>query len=667
MSPLHIVDWLVLLAYVLFALGVGLWFSRRAGQSVDEYFLSGRTLPWWVLGTSMVATTFAADTPLVISGWTRDSGVWKNWTWWCLAVNTALQVFLFSRWWRRGRVMTKAELAELRYGGKQAGLLRGALGILHCSITNTIVLSWVLLAAAKISAVVFGVPMVAGLMAACAIALVYSLLSGFWGVVMTDLAQFAMAMGGAFALAWLAWGSAGGWDGIASASQAGAFSLDLTNFFPPAGEGGFFDASFWTTGVVAVTIYFGVTWWAAENVDGSSTVVQRVAAAKTPRHGMLGTLWYAIAHFALRPWLWITVALASLVIFPNFQVESPVDGRVLAVEEDLIRVQPRPAGAEALELSLYVPGAEHGWRAIPAVEANEQIKRGERLAATDSERAYLAMMRRFLPPGLLGLVAASLVAAFMSTIDTHINLAASYFVNDVYRRFLNPGASDHNLVAAGRLWSFLALLLGALLAFLSEKVSDLFLFFMALTAGVGPVYVLRWLWWRVRASTEIAAMATSAIASTMITLTSHMDFWNALGVLSPAGPNGDAARVLMVVMASSLVAGIALLASQRPDPAELLPFFRRVRPYGFWGPVRALAPEITPARELPAALLGALGTAAVVYGALFGIGGLLFERRSLQLGSLLALAIGGALVVYGLRKLEHDPPEEAEPYANPGG
>jgi Na+/proline symporter len=229
---LSTIDWAVIVLYVLFALAVGLFFARRAGRSVDEFFLSGRSLPWWVAGTSMVATSFAADTPLVISGWVRGFGIWKNWVWWGLAVSSVLQVFLFARWWRRGGVMTKAELAELRYGGTGARVLRATLGALHAGVTNTIVLCWVMLAAAKIVDVLLGIDKLTGLALACAIALSYSLLAGFWGVVMTDLLQFAMAMVGAVALAWICWSAVGGQEAILAASYAGQLGPETLRLLP---------------------------------------------------------------------------------------------------------------------------------------------------------------------------------------------------------------------------------------------------------------------------------------------------------------------------------------------------------------------------------------------------------------------------------------------------
>ena len=299
---LHWIDWSVIIGYVAFAVIVGLRFAKKAGSSSSEYFLSGRSLPWWITGTSMVATTFAADTPLVVTGWVRDSGIWKNWLWWCYAIGGMMTVFLFARYWRRGDVMTTAELSTLRYGGKSAGILRGFLGFYHAGITNTIVLCWVILAAAKIVDVLFDVDKMTAIAAACGISLSYSLLAGFWGVVITDLLQFAMAMTGGVALAWLSWRAVEGMAGLTQrlSSEGIAVAADTFSLIPSPGEGGFMSPTFWTVPVATVAVYLGIAWWSSQSVDGGGVTVQRISASKDERHGMLAVLWYSIAHYAMR-------------------------------------------------------------------------------------------------------------------------------------------------------------------------------------------------------------------------------------------------------------------------------------------------------------------------------------------------------------------------------
>jgi SSS family solute:Na+ symporter len=643
---LHWIDWLVIISYVAFAVCVGLRYAKKAGSSSEEYFLSGRSLPWWITGTSMVATTFAADTPLVVTGWVRDSGIWKNWLWWCYAIGGMMTVFLFARYWRRGNVMTTAELSELRYGGKSAGVLRGFLGFYHAGITNTIVLCWVILAAAKIVDVLFDVDKMTAIAAACGISLSYSLLAGFWGVVVTDLLQFAMAMTGGISLAWLSWRAVDGMAGLTErlTTEGIAVAADTFSLLPTAGVGGFMDLTFWTVPVATVAVYLGVAWWSSQSVDGGGVTVQRVSASKDERHGMLAVLWYSIAHYAMRPWIWVLVALASLAIFPVRTIDAPANGTVTEVSAEAISIQ-TDAGLRIMPLvAIDEMGAP-----LAKVKEGDAVRSGDVLARTDSELAYVAMMTRFLPVGLLGLVVASLLAAFMSTIDTHVNLASSYFVNDVYKRFLAPDADAKSQVLAARLSSVVIMILGGVMAFFATSISDLFTFFIAFLGGVGPVYLGRWLWWRVRASTEIVAMLTSSIVT--ITLTFGAFDWD-LGPLSSGGALLDTGRLILVVSASIIASLLSMLLTRTPDPKELVSFYQKIRPVGAWGPVRELAGVSAPKGEGAAALTGILGGLALIYGAMFALGNYFLDHPG-QAGISLAFAVcGGFAVRSALTRLE---------------
>ncbi len=642
---MHTIDWLVVAAYAAFAMWVGLRYSRRAGQSTEEYFLSGRSLPWWIAGTSMVATTFAADTPLVVSGWVRDSGIWKNWLWWCYAVGGMGTVFIFSRYWRRGGVVTTAELAELRYSGRDASYLRGFLGLYQALFKNTIVLCWVLLAGAKILDVILDVDRVLALALLCSFALLYSLLAGFWGVVLTDLLQFAMAMGGAIALAVISWNAVGGIAGLES-KDLGVSLESITSFWPPAGEGSWFEPGFWTTPVAALAVYLGLSWWAVESVDGGGVIVQRIAASRDERHGVLASLWFNIANYALRPWPWFLVALASLAVLPHLEVRTPNAGRVVSVEAAAVTIE--SSGGELQTLSLDVPKASPDWSATAVVKVDDQLKAGALVARSDSERAYPVMMQRYLPVGLLGLVVASLLAAFMSTIDTHVNLAASYYVNDVHRRFLARDKSEEYYVRVARITSACVLLVAAILAASADSIRDLFTFFISLTAGVGPVYILRWMWWRVRASTEIAAM----LASTIVTVVTSI--WNegwALGPLAPDGVLTFEGRLCFVVAASLLCSGLSLLLVRKPDPAQLVDFYRKVRPAGAWGPVKHLAGVSSPPGELRNGILGALAALTATWGLMFAIGYWLLGKQSMAVTMGLIAACGAALCAWALPRV----------------
>lgn len=643
---LHPVDWLVVAAYVILAIVIGLRYARRASENVDEFFLSGRRLPWWIAGTSMVATTFAADTPLVVTGWVRDHGIWKNWLWWTFCIGGMLTAFLFARYWRRLGIMTTAELSELRYGGREASVLRGCLGFFHAGITNILVLSWVLLAAAKISKVLFDVDERLAVAGACVIALSYSLMAGFWGVVVTDLVQFSIAMIGAVALAVVAWNGVGGLDALMAGVAGGEIPESVIRLFPsaPPEASGPLDGAFWTTPIAAVAVYLGVQWWATRSIEGGEYIVQRIAACKDERHGVLAQLWFNLANYALRPWPWIIVALASLVALPTEEVLTPVQGTVLSVEEGRVVVAPRIGGAP-VDVTWET---EDVWTALPRVAVDDPVEAGAVVARTDSERAYPAMMARYLPIGLLGLVVASLLAALMSTIDTHVILASSYFVNDLYRRFVAPGRSATHYVTAGRLCGVFVMVAGAFVASRADSIASLFMFFLAFLGGVGPIYVLRWLWWRVRGVTEIVAMFVSALTTTILT---EWDTTWALGPLSDAGALTAEGRLLLVVAISSAAALLSMLAWRAPDPATLVPFYRRVRPLGAWGPVRALAPDVTPPREGVPVLIGTVGALALTYGALFGIGHLLLGRPGAAGTAAAIAAIGALLIRYALARL----------------
>jgi Na+/proline symporter len=484
------------------------------------------------------------------------------------------------------------------------------------------------------------------LAAACGISLTYSLLAGFWGVVITDLVQFAMAMIGAIALAVIAWSAVGGGDALVAASRAGAaFDPDTLRFLPTPGEGGFLDLSWWTQPFTVIAAYLGMYWWASEGIDGSGVAVQRILASKDDRHGMLASLWYNVAHYALRPWPWICVALASLLVLPHREVVAERAGEVRAVSETsivLVETAASPhAGASEVEHDLAGFGDPSGWVPLPRVKAGDAVAPGDVLAATDSERAYVVMMTRYLPLGLLGLVVASLLAAFMSTIDTHVNLAASFFVNDVYRRFLVRTASAVHYVRAAQAASVGVMAIGGYLAYVNDSISGLFLFYLSVLAGVGPVYVLRWLWWRVKASTEVTAIIASSTATFFLTWLRKQGVEFPETPLSRDGVLSAEGRHLLVTLFSATCAFGAILIAKRPDPASLVAFYRRVRPMGWWGPVRALAPDVERPREGAPIAVGVISGLCAIYGPMLGLGWFLLGRRA-------EAAIAGMVMLSGI-------------------
>jgi SSS family transporter len=450
---LRAIDFVFVLWFLLVSLAVGLHYGRRAGTSLQEYFLSGRDLPWWALGTSLVATTFASDTPLVVSGFVLSGGVARNWVWWNFLIGGALTVLVFAPLWRRSRVLTEVELIDLRYSGAPAKALRGFKALYLGLVLNSLVFGWVTVAMGSVLTTLLGIRPELALGILIAISLVYTAISGLWGVVATDVIQFAMAMAGSLLLAALSVAEAGGLGSLVErlGGLAPANGGDLLAFFP-RGSGSF---------AAGTAVLLLVTWWAVyypgAEPGGGGYVAQRMLAAKDERHAVLGTLWFAIAHYALRPWPWILVGLAAAALRPEF-----------------------------LDPAMKDLGFE-------------------------PERAYPWMMR-ILPPGLAGLMLASFLAAYMSTITTTLNLSASYVVNDFARPFLLKEGDERRLVAFSRAAVVAVTAAGCLVALRLESAGSGWMSAMELTAGIGPVLILRWLWWRVNAWSEIAAIAGSALA-----------------------------------------------------------------------------------------------------------------------------------------------------------
>jgi Na+/proline symporter len=457
-------DWAVIVGYLLFALAIGVLFRGRAGRSLTEYFVSGRSLPWWLAGTSMVATTFAADTPLAVTGLVVRHGLAGNWFWWAFALGGMITVFLYARLWRRAGVLTDVELVELRYGGKPAAFLRGFRAIYIALLVNSIIIGWVTGAMVTVLqyTVFAGTAAEQGnewvmIVVLLAVVGVYGTLSGLWGVVVTDLFQFIIAMAGSIALAVLAVGHLGGVD---------ALKLQVTQNFG-AGEQAFrYLPDFGGTDPwMPVSIFFimlFVQWWASwypgAEPGGGGYVVQRMASAKDERHSLLATLWFQIAHYCVRPWPWLLVAFAALAMYPELR--------------------------EAAD-----PGA-----------------------------GFPMVMRDLAPVGLRGLLLVAFFAAFMSTISTQMNWGASYLVNDFYQRFVRPAADQRHLTLASRLASVLILLVGSLAAWLMRdtSVDEAWKFLAALGAGTGAVFMLRWFWWRLNAWSEIVAMVASLVCFVVV-------------------------------------------------------------------------------------------------------------------------------------------------------
>lgn len=447
MTPL---DWGIIALYFLFAGGIGIAMSRRAGSSVSEFFVGGRSLPWWLAGTSMVATTFAADTPLAVTELVAKHGVAGNWLWWNMVMSGILTVFFYARLWRRAGVITDVELTELRYGGRPAAFLRGFRAAYLALPINLIVMGWVNLAMMSIVSTALDIPDVLALIVCFSLAAGYSIMAGIWGVVVTDFFQFALAFGGAVILAVFAVEAVGGIAGMQASLPDIYGSTDAALAMFPRESAAWMPA-------ITMAVYLGVNWWASwypgAEPGGGGYIAQRIFAARSERDSVLATLWFNIAHYAIRPWPWILVALASTILYPG--LEDPKEGYVLAVMD-------------------------------------------------------------LLPPGLTGLVLAGFVAAYMSTISTQLNWGASYLVNDLYGRFIRPDAGDAELVRVSRISTAFLMLASLVVTYFLTSIEGTWRFLLAIGAGTGLVMILRWYWWRINAWSEISAMIASLIVSLVL-------------------------------------------------------------------------------------------------------------------------------------------------------
>jgi solute:Na+ symporter, SSS family len=450
---LSLADWIIIVAYFVISAAIGLYYTGRAGRSLSDYFLSGRSLPWWLAGTSMVATTFAADTPLVVTGLVVKQGIAGNWVWWSLALSGILTVFFFARLWRRAGVLTDVEFVELRYGGRPAAALRGVRALYLALPVNLIIMGWVTKAMADVLQITVGI---SGWRVAALLFLItagYSILSGLWGVVVTDFFQFLVAMGGSIVLAVLAVQRVGGLDRLTELATAHFGSRETGLGIVPLNSP--------LLAVQTLVTYVAVQWWASwypgAEPGGGGYVAQRIMSTRDERHGLLATLWFNIAHYALRPWPWILVGLFAAVSYPD----------------------------------LSAPGADAG-------------------------RGYARAMVDLLPSPLRGLLLAAFAAAYMSTIATHLNWGTSYFVNDFWLRFVRKNASIREQVMVSRLATGALMLLALVVMQFLGTVEQGWRILLGLGAGTGLVLILRWYWWRINAWSELVAMAASLVVSLVL-------------------------------------------------------------------------------------------------------------------------------------------------------
>ena len=579
---LHWIDWSIIVAYIGFSLSVGIYFSKRAASNTEEYFLSGRSLPWWVVGTSMVATTFAADTPLAITEFVRGPGIWQNWFWWNLLMGSLLGVFLFSRLWRRAEVLTDNELLEIRYSGKPAAFLRAFKAGYFSILYNFIVMGWVINAMASVVSVMLNMDKWTAVWLCVFIALVYAILSGFWGVVVTDLVQFCIAMFGSIALAIIALDHVGGMDNLllklSQLMGSDAVNENTLKFIPPVPDAAYNTSTFWESPFSKFLIFITVMWWSHHGTDGGGYIIQRMSSAKNERHALLATLWFNLAHYALRVWPWIIVAVVSIVMFPM----------------------------------------------IPASYSELGVKAG-----------YPLVMNSLLGPGLKGILIVSFLAAFMSTIDTHLNWGASYLINDVYKRFFKPNESEKHYVFIGKIITVVLMILAAFTALKMQSISKAWEFIFSMGAGIGLVLILRWFWWRINAWSEITALATSII----ITITLELIAWSqtisagetySLFGAAPVlfGITLQVHHKLMIIVPCAIIAWVSVTFMTRPEPSDQLKiFYERVQPGGWWAPItRDFEHTVQPVSK--GIIVQWIAGIMMIYGFTFGIGNLIFNNFS---------------------------------------
>ena len=579
---LHWIDWSIIISYILFSLGVGIYFSKRAASSTEEYFLSGRSLPWWIVGTSMVATTFAADTPLAITEFVRGPGIWQNWFWWNLLMGSLLSVFLFSRLWRRAEILTDNELLELRYSGKPAAFLRAFKAGYFAILYNFIVMGWVINAMASVVSVMLNMDKWTAVWLCVIIALVYAILSGFWGVVVTDLVQFVIAMFGSIALAIIALNYVGGMEVLLSKLNellgTDVVTDNTLKFIPPIPDTGVATQTFWESPFSKFLIFISVMWWSHHGTDGGGYIIQRMSSAKNERHALLATLWFNIAHYALRVWPWIIVAVVSIVMFPI----------------------------------------------IPSEYSELGVKAG-----------YPLVMNTLLGPGLKGILIVSFLAAFMSTIDTHLNWGVSYLINDIYKRFFKPNESERHYVLVGKIMTVILMILAAFTALKMQSISKAWEFIFAMGAGIGLVLILRWFWWRVNAWSEITALATSIVITISFeiiayfqTINNNLEYSLFGSAPSIFGMSLQVHHKLMIIVPIAIIAWVTVTFFTEPEPmTKLETFYKRVQPGGWWAPVTSSFDHTLQPVTKGIFILWLAGV-MMIYGFTFGIGNLIFQNYS---------------------------------------
>ena len=593
MTPLATVslsslDWAIVFVFFAIAIAIGIWTSKKAGRSETDFFLGGRNMPWWLLGFSMVATTFATDTPNLVTDIVRKDGVAGNWQWWAFLLTGMLTVFIYAKLWRRSGVATDVEFYELRYSGKPAAFLRGFRALYLGVVFNIMVMATVSLAAIKIGGIMLGLEPWECLLYSALVTLIFSCLGGLRGVLLTDFILFLMAMVGAVAAAYFALGhdAVGGMGGLLEKFESKGLSEKL-RIFPSPDDPSVFVGLF----IIPLAVQWWSVWYPGAEPGGGGYLAQRMLAAKNENHALGATLFFNVAHYAIRPWPWIIVALCSLLVFPDLASMEKAFPNAQKVEED---------------------------------------------------SAYSAMLT-FLPAGWLGLVLTSLIAAYMSTISTHLNWGSSYVVNDFYARFIKPEASSKELVWVGRLSTVVMMILAGVIALMMKDALTSFRIILQIGAGTGLLFILRWFWWRINAWSEITAMTVSFLIAIIL-----------------AG-NDDLAghHKLIIGVAITTVSWIVVTLLTRPDHhATLRNFIEVTNPGGKgWKKVHEAAEAegspITPkdsSVNLPRGILCMVFGCFAIYGFLFATGYFLYREYTTAITLSIFSAIGFGVLYLNIRR-----------------
>ena len=626
--PLTATDWVVIVGYLLINLLIGIYYRRRSSGNTAEFFISGRDVSWWLAGTSMVATTFAADTPLLVTGLVATQGIAGNWLWWNQCLTGMLTVFFFARYWRRAEIMTDVELTELRYSGKPAAFLRGLKAVYLGLLMNCFIIGWVTRAMIDIIAVLLGNAIAQGkvweiaignhvlfhytlgdphrtALYICIFVLIpftgiYTFIGGLWGVLVTDLFQFILKMGMVIVLAWIAISKIGGIGALTlrlsmvsseTAAKTGKVVANPLAFFPDFSHG-FTSEAIWTIPLILFVLFIGVQWWSSwypgAEPGGGGYVAQRIFSAKDEKNSLGATIWFNIAHYALRPWPWIVTALVALALY------SPYGG--------------------------MQPSADF---------------------AANPQQGYVMVLRDFLPPALRGLMVAAFLAAFMSTIGTQLNWGTSYLVNDFYRRFLVRSSTEQHYVNMGKVFTVMLVLAGGYVASQLASISEGWQIVLSIGAGTGAVLILRWYWWRINAWSEIVATIGAAAVTFVL---AQMKFVGNGAVVT-------AKTTLLTAFITTILWLVGTFVTN-PEPQEkLVAFYRRVHPsiYG-WQPIAQLCPDKPPVRDFATNLANWFAGVVMVYCALFAIGHMVFHRFAIGLLLAVVSAASGFFIFKNLAR-----------------